>query len=142
MLDCQIEKEIFSIYLPGKCIPLLVWHSEILTLTGTKFGPKFIPLLAENHKKGTSVAQLFLKCGILVQLLVRSAENLANLMQILAFRTVKNHTLSGTHLVFKTQPLSFVFFTSGYMRAFHLETLHFGEIYTMRYIILTGLPHP
>ena len=48
---------------PGKCKPLLGRHRETLrsvaqnlrnpTLTGTKFGPKTIPLLAQIHKKGT-----------------------------------------------------------------------------------------
>ncbi len=46
----------------------------------------------------------------MVQLLVRSAENPANLVQFFTFYTPwhknwKNHTLSGTHLVFKTLPL-------------------------------------
>ncbi len=32
---------------PGKCIPLLGWHRETLTLTGTKT-KKTLPLLAHN----------------------------------------------------------------------------------------------
>ena len=54
------------------------------TLSGTKFGLKSIPLLAQIHKKVP-------KSGLLVQLLARSAENQANLVQFFTF-----YTLPGT----------------------------------------------
>ena len=72
------------------------------TLSGTKFGLKSILLLAQIHKKKVP------KCGLLVQFFAENPANLVHFFYILHspwHKNWRNHTLSGTHLMFKTLPL-------------------------------------
>ena len=75
-------------------------------LTGTRFGPKSIPLLARLHKKGTLYGTTVV-C-IIVGAYRRKFGQFSEIFDILHspwHNHWKNHTLSGTHLVFKILPL-------------------------------------
>ncbi len=83
--------------------PYPYWHKicvQIHTLSGTN-----------PQKSVPAWAQLVYKNGTLAQLLVRSAENVANLVHFFYIlhsswhNQCKNHALSDTHLMFKTLPL-------------------------------------
>ncbi len=81
--------------------------------TGTKFGPKSIPLLAQIHKKATLCVKTDIQKWYTAMNYGAQRQKCGNLVQNLTFPPLSGTTsgrttpsmLSGTHLLLKTLPL-------------------------------------
>ncbi len=100
----------------AKPLPSLAHNLRNPTLTATKFWPKYIHLLAQIHKKGTLCGTTVVEkwfIGTIAGAQRRKFGQLCAIFDILHspwHNHWKNHTLSGTHQVFKTLPyLAYVY---------------------------------
>ncbi len=80
-------------------------------LTGTTFWPKSIPLLAQIHKKGTICGTTIVEKWLIATTVGAQRQKFGQFCVIFYIshspwhNIWKNHTLSGTHLVFIALPL-------------------------------------